>query len=116
MGDYELDEALAERFKAYGEGVRLSGESKRRFVVSVRRKRALRRVCTIGLVCATVAACVAVAGLTKPAVPDGDAQPSLTARAGNTNRTAKVSCWMLLGYLRECLGRSRPFRRKEEEE
>ena len=45
----------------------------------------------------------------------GDMKPMLMAQNAPKNDTVEVSCWMLLGYLRECFTRSRSARRKEEE-
>ena len=115
MSEEELDAAIAERFKAYEDGVRLSGEFKSRFISSLRRRRTLRRVRMVGLVCVAAAAGALIAGLAKPAAVNSDARPSLTAKTGGTNKTEQVSYWVLLGYLRECFSRSRPARRKEEE-
>ena len=50
-----------------------------------------------------------------PAVASGDVKPALMVNTTSTNDTVEVSCWMLLGYLRECFTRSRSVRRKEEE-
>ena len=116
MRDEELDAALAERFKAYKAEMRLSEEFKRRFVGSIRRRRAWRRIWTIGLSCSSVLAGIAIANAAKSAVARGDAESSLTADAGSTNEMPSVSCWMLLGYLRECLVRTKPARRKEDEQ
>lgn len=115
MSDDELDAALAERFRAYEAGVHLSGEFKRRFAGSVRRRRVLRRIWMLGLVCSMVVASAAIVNFAKPAAESGGMESALAARAGSTNEVPSVSCWMLLGYLRECLGRSRPARRKEDE-
>ncbi len=115
MSDEELDAALAERFKEYEAGIHLSDEFKERFAGSLRRKRALRRIWALGLLCSTVLAGAAIVNFTKPAVAHGGNEYALTARDDSTDEASSVSCWMLLGYLRECLGRSRPARRKEDE-
>ena len=115
MNDEELDAAIAGRFKAYEANVRLTGEFKRRFVSSVRRKRALRRLWMLGLIGAMSAVCATIAGLARRGVERGDARPALIARTVPTNETAQVSYLMLLGYLHECIARPRPARRKEEE-
>ena len=115
MSEAELDAAIAERFKAYEDGVRLPGEFKSRFISLMRRRRTLRRARMFGLVCAAAAAGALIVGLAKPAAVNNDTRLALTARAGGTNETEQVSYWVLLGYLRECFSRSRPTRRKEEE-
>ncbi len=115
MSDEELEAAIAERFKAYEAGIRLPDEFKGRFIGSLRRKRTLRRIWMLGLVCAMTIASVAIVNFTKTNVVRGDVQPALTAKASPTNETVEVSYLMLLGYLRECFSRSRPARRKEEE-
>lgn len=115
MSDEELDAALAERFKAYEAGIHLSDEFKGRFVGSVRRRRVLRRLGLLGLIGAMAAVCVMIAGFARKDFAYGDERPALMARTTPTNETEQVSYLMLLGYLRECLGRSRPARRKEDE-
>lgn len=115
MSDEELDAAIAERFKAYEAVIRLPDEFKWRFVGSVRRRRTLRRICMLGLICITAVACVAIVNFTKPDAARGDMKPVLMARTAPTNEAEAVSYWMLLGYLRECFSRSRSARRKEEE-
>lgn len=115
MNDEELDAAIAERFKAYEEGMHLPDELKGRFVSSMRRKRTVRRIWMLGLIGITAIACVAIVNVTKPAVAPGDVKPALMAANAPTNETVKVSYLMLLGYLRECFSRSRSARRKEEE-
>ena len=115
MSDEELDAAIAERFRAYGAGIRLPDEFKWRFIGSVRRKRTLRLLWMLGLIGAMVAVCVMIAGFAKRDLAYGDAHPALMARTAPTNATEQVSYLMLLGYLRECFSRSRPARRKEEE-
>ena len=116
MNDKELDAAMAGRFKAYGEGIRLPDGFKGRFVGSVRRRRTLRRVVwSFGLLCAAAAVCATAVDLAKPVAVKDDTHPSLTAKAAGTNETTQVSYWVLLGYLRECFSRCRSSRRKEEE-
>ena len=115
MSDEELDAAIAERFKAYEAGMHLPDGFKGRFVSSVRRKRTLRRLWMLGLISITAIACVVIVNFTKPAVASRDVKPALMANTTSTNDTGEVSCWMLLGYLRECFTRSRSVRRKEEE-
>ena len=115
MSDDELDVAIAERFKAYEAGIRLPGEFKGRFISAVRRKRTLRRLGLLGLIGAMAAACVMIAGFAKRDLAYGDTRPAMMARTAPTNETVQVSYLMLLGYLRECFGRSKPARRKEEE-
>ena len=115
MSDEELDAAIAERFKAYEAGMHLPDEFKGRFVSSMRRKRALRRIWMLGLICITAVASVVIVNFTKSAVASGDVKPTLMAHTVPTNKTVKVSYLMLIGYLRECFTRSRPARRKEEE-
>ena len=116
MSDDELDAAIAERFKAYEEWIRLPDGFKGRFVGSVRRKRTLRRTCVLGLICATIAVCATVVSLTKPVDASNDTHPSLTAKVADTNKTTDVSYLMLLGYLRECFSRCCSSRRKEDEQ
>ena len=111
MSDEDLDAAIAERFKAYEAGMHLKG----RFVSSMRRKRALRRIWMLGLICITAVASVVIVNFTKPAVTSGDVKPTLKAHTVPTNEVEAVSYWMLLGYLRECFSRSKSARRKEEE-
>ena len=115
MSDEELDAAIAERFKAYEAGIRLPDAFKGRFVTSVRRKRTLRRLWMLGLIGIMAIACGVIVNVTKPAVASGDVKPALMVNTTSTNDTVEVSCWMLLGYLRECFIRSRSVRRKEEE-
>ena len=115
MSDEELDAAIAERFKAYEAGIRLPDEFKGRFIGSVRRKRTLRRLGLLGLIGAMAAVCMMIAGFAKRDLAYGDTRPAMMARTAPTNETVQVSCWMLLGYLRECFTRSRSVRRKEEE-
>ena len=50
------------------------------------------------------------------AAAGGGGRPVLTARTAGADKTTGVSCWMLLGYLRECFSRARSSRRKEEEQ
>lgn len=116
MSDEELDRAITERFKAYEKGISLPDGFSGRFLGSVRQKRALRRIRTLGLICAATAVCATVAGITKPAAAGGGERPVLTARTSGADKTTGVSCWMLLGYLRECFSRARSSRRKEEEQ
>ena len=115
MSDEELDAAIAERFKAYEAGIRLPDGFKGRLVSSVRRKRTVRRIWMLGLIGITAIVCVVIVNVTKPAVASSDVKPTLMANTTSTNDTVEVSCWMLLGYLRECFTRSRSVRRKEEE-
>lgn len=115
MIDEELDAAIAERFKAYEAGIRLPDGFKGRFVSSMRRKRTVRRIWMLGLIGITAIACVVIVNFTKPAVASRDVKPALMVNTTSTNDTVEVSCWMLLGYLRECFTRSRSVRRKEEE-
>ena len=115
MSDEELDTAIAERFKAYEAGIHLPGEFKGRLVSSVRRKRVLRRLCVLGLVCIMAITCGLIVSFARPAVTHGDMKPMLMAQNAPKSDTVEVSCWMLLGYLRECFTRSRSARRKEEE-
>jgi len=117
MRDEELDVIIAERFKAYEAGMHLPDEFKRRFVGSVRRKRTLWRAWMFGLLCITAAVCTLIVQFGKCDPVRNEVCPTLRANtAVPTNETSKVSCWMLLGYLRECFSRSRLSRRKEEEE
>ena len=115
MSDEDLDAAIAERFKAYEAGMHLPDEFRGRFVSSMRRKRALRRIWMLGLICITAVASVVIVNFTKPAVTSGDVKPTLKAHTVPTNEVEAVSYWMLLGYLRECFSRSKSARRKEEE-
>ena len=115
MSEEELDAAIAERFKTYEEGVRLPCGFKGRFIVSVRRKRTLRCILTLGLICMTAAASVTVANLARPVDTNNSVRYSLTAKSSDSKKTTQVSYWVLLGYLRECFSRCRPSRRKEEE-
>lgn len=115
MSDEELEAVIAERFKAYEAGTHLPDEFKGRFIGSVRRKRALRRIWMLGLICATAVASVIIVNFAKPNAIREDAKPVLMAHTAPTNETTIVSYWMLLGYLRECFSRSRSVRRKEEE-
>ena len=115
MSEAELDAAIAERFKVYEEEVRLPGEFQGRFIVFVRRKRMFRRIWTLGLICLTAAACVAVASVARPVVTNDNERTLLTAGAADTNEAPQVSYWVLLGYLRECISRCRSSRRKEDE-
>ena len=115
MDDKELDMAIAERFKAYEAGIHLPDEFKGRLVCAVRRKRVWRHIWMLGLICATAVACAAIVNFARPNIVRGDMRPALIANAGNADETAEVSCWMLLGCLRECFSRSRSARRKEEE-
>ena len=115
MNDEELDVVIATRFKAYEAGIRLPEEFKGRFVGSVRRKRTLRRIGMLGLICATVVASVVIVNFAKRNAIREDAKPVLMAHTAPTNETTVVSYWMLLGYLRECFSRPRLLRRKEDE-
>ena len=116
MTDKELDAAIAERFRAYEDGVRLPDGFKGRFVRSLRRKRTLRRVWLPGLICVTAIACVVIVHFTRHVAAPCNEKPVLMSNAAApANETSEVSCWMLLGYLRECFSRSRPVRRKEDE-
>ncbi len=115
MSDEEFDEALAERFRAYESRVRLSDEFKSRFVGTMRRKRAVRQFWTVGLICATAVASAVIVNLGRDNNVGKETRPALIASSSSTNQTSEVSCWILLGYLRECFSRSRSSRRKEEE-
>ena len=115
MSDEELDAAIAERFKAYEAGIRLPDGFKGRFVSSMRRKRTVRRIWMPGSIGITATACVVTVHFTKTAVASREVKPALMVNSTSTNDTVEVSCWMLLGYLRECFTRSRSARRKEEE-
>ncbi len=115
MTDEELDAAIAERFKAYEAGIHLPDEFKGRFVRSLRRKRTLRRIWQLGLICITAIACAVIANFARPAAAPNDVEPALIASSASANETSEVSCWMLLGYLRECFSRSRSARRKDDE-
>ena len=115
MNDEEVDMAIAERFKAYEAGIRLPDEFKGRFVSSMRRKRMLRRMWMIGLLCITAIASVFIVNFARSDTVRGDVKPALMAHAVPTNEVEAMSYWMLLGYLRECFSRSRSARRKEEE-
>ena len=115
MNDEEFDEALAERFKAYESRVRLPDEFKSRFVGAMRRKRAVRQFWTVGLICATAVASAIIVNLGRDNNVRKETRPALIASSSTTNKTAEVSCWMLLGYLKECFSRTRTSRRKEEE-
>lgn len=115
MSDAELDAAITACFKTYEEVIRLPVGFRGRFVGSVRRKRRMRRIWTLGLLCATAAACMTVLRLSRPVAENDHLRPSLTARTAGTNETTQVSYWVLLGYLRECFSRCRLSRRKEEE-
>lgn len=115
--DVVFDEAVMQSFKAYAAGTRLPGGFTGRFVKTVRRRRALRRMAMAALVCAMAAVCVAVAPFQRGTdAPQGGERPSMTARTKPAAKTAKVSCFMLLGYLRDCIMRTRFARRKEEEQ
>ena len=115
MNNEELDAAISERFRAYEAGIRLPDEFKRRFLGSVRRKRALRRAWMLAFVCATAAACAMIVHFSRGETARNAALPTLVAASTPTNETSEVSCLMLLGYLRECFSRTRSTRRKEEE-
>lgn len=115
MNDEELDSAIAERFKVYEKGIRLPAGFKGRFIVSVRRKRILRRVWTLGSICAAAAVCAMLMSPGKTGSASYDGRPSLTARASGSDETARFSYLALLGYMHECFSRSRSSRRKEEE-
>lgn len=115
MSDEELETALAERFNDYAAGMRLPEAAKSRFVGVVRRRRAVRRMWTVGLIGVLVVACIGLAAIGRRTAVRGAAPVALVAGGGATNDTAEVSYWMLLGSLRECFGRSRSSRRKEEE-
>ena len=115
MTDTELDLMLVERLKAYEARARLPDGFKERLIGSVRRKRLLRRTWTLGLIGLMAVACVTIVHLGKYENVRNDVHPMLTANTAQTNGTTKVSYWMLIGYLRECLSRSRSTRRKEEE-
>ena len=115
MSDEEFDDALAERFRAYESRVRLPDEFKSRFVASLRRKRAGRQFWTVGLICATAVASALIVNIGRNNNIHKEPRPALIASSSTTNKTAEVSCWMLLGYLKECFSRTRASRRKEEE-
>ena len=115
MTDEELDMMLMERFKAYGAGTHLPDGFKERLVRSMRRKRALRRVWLLGLLCVMTVTCAVIVHFSRSEVVRNDGRPALMANTAQTNETAQVSYLMLLGYLRECFSRSRSTRRKEEE-
>lgn len=115
MNDEELDAAIAARFKAYEAKMRLAGDFKGRFVSSVRRKRAMRRLALAGFAGATAAVCAAFALVAKKDAVCCDARPALAVRSAPASDGEQASCLMLLGYLRECFRRSRSVRRKEEE-
>lgn len=115
MSDDELDMTIAERFRAYEAGVHLPEEFRGRLVGSVRRRRRLRRAWMLGLFLALAATCVAIAHFGKGDAVRDNTGPSMMAASTPTNETAEASFLMLLGYLRECLGRSKPSRQKDEE-
>lgn len=115
MNDKEFDEILAERFMAYESRVRLPDEFKSRFIGAMRRKRAVRQFWTVGLICATAVASAVIVNLGRDNNVRKETRPALIASSSTTNKTAEVSCWMLLGYLKECFSRTKTSRRKEEE-
>ena len=83
MNDEELDAAIAARFKAYEAKMRLAGDFKGRFVSSVRRKRAMRRLVLAGFAGATAAVCAAFALVAKKdAVCCGALRPCKRWRTG----------------------------------
>lgn len=115
MNDDELDAVIAERFKAYGAGVRLPDGFKARFVRSVRRRRAWRRGLAFGLLAVAAVACAAVAFSGVRGAARGADQRAMMADASHGNDAGRLSCWMLIGYLRECCVRIKPARRRDEE-
>lgn len=115
MENYDWDEMLSARFRAYEAQTRLPDGFKGRFVKSIRRGRMLRRLRVAALAGITVVAITAIIGLGGRRTKHDDTPKTFIVASQHTNETVEVSGWLLLGYLRECVRRHRTARRKDDE-
>lgn len=112
MTEKELDDIFCQRLKSCISGCKLPEEFTGKLKASVRRSRRSMRLCIVLTTTFAVILSVALTGLMHSPSQDDDTKCALVAKCDNKT-PEKVSCWMLLGFFRDCFKRNRNGRRKK---
>jgi hypothetical protein len=115
MNEEELERLLSSKMKSCVAGRCLPDGFADRMVSEMRRSKRRFRVRAVTAGAVALALISTFAGFWADSPDRGSGETSLVAATHERDTKEKFSCWMLLGFFKECFTRGRTSKRKEED-